>query len=187
MGGIESKIGDGEGVCRYKRRYQFMKEAVNCRNAFVAFHAAYAKSLRNTGAALGDYAFHEFLLSHSAPFSAASPTPTVTPTAFENDELEFDPSSERPSLENLHPLQSHVGKRIMKNLDGKFERRARKPASLIQIFADLDDHFLKASEGANEVSLLLVAVKMNFHSNFADNRGNALIHSFIFWFFSAVL
>lgn len=44
--------------------------------------------------------------------------------------------------------------------------------NLLQIFADLDDHFLKASESAHEVSKLLEATRLHYHSNFADNRGN---------------
>ncbi|KAK7261833.1 hypothetical protein RIF29_28154 [Crotalaria pallida] len=43
---------------------------------------------------------------------------------------------------------------------------------LLQIFADLDDHFLKASESAHEVSKMLEATRLHYHSNFADNRGH---------------
>lgn len=44
--------------------------------------------------------------------------------------------------------------------------------NLVQIFTDLDDHFLKASESAHEVSKLLEATRLHYHSNFADNRGH---------------
>ncbi|XP_020254093.1 uncharacterized protein LOC109831165 [Asparagus officinalis] len=37
---------------------------------------------------------------------------------------------------------------------------------------DIDDHFLKASESAHEVSKMLEATRMHYHSNFADNRGH---------------
>ncbi|XP_023513660.1 nitrate regulatory gene2 protein-like [Cucurbita pepo subsp. pepo] len=44
--------------------------------------------------------------------------------------------------------------------------------NLLQIFMELDDHFLKASESAHEVSKMLEATRLHFHSNFADNRGH---------------
>ncbi|GKV43390.1 hypothetical protein SLEP1_g50686 [Rubroshorea leprosula] len=51
------------------------------------------------------------------------------------------------------------------------EKRVAK-GNLSQIFADIDDDFLKASESAQEVSKLLEATKLHYHSNFADNRGH---------------
>lgn len=53
-------------------------------------------------------------------------------------------------------------------------RRAAKVApsvSLMQVLNPLDDHFLKASESAQEVSKMLEATRLHYHSNFADNRG----------------
>ncbi|XWS11908.1 hypothetical protein CRYUN_Cryun37aG0045500 [Craigia yunnanensis] len=44
--------------------------------------------------------------------------------------------------------------------------------NLLQMFAELDDHFLKASESAHEVSKMLEATRLHYHSNFADNRGH---------------
>ncbi|KAI4324732.1 hypothetical protein MLD38_030189 [Melastoma candidum] len=44
--------------------------------------------------------------------------------------------------------------------------------SLIQVFMELDDHFLKASESAHEVSKMLEATRLHYHSNFADNTGH---------------
>ena len=43
--------------------------------------------------------------------------------------------------------------------------------NLLQIFVKLDDHFLKASESAHEVSKMLEATRLHYHSNFADGRG----------------
>ncbi|KAF3446461.1 hypothetical protein FNV43_RR11640 [Rhamnella rubrinervis] len=54
-------------------------------------------------------------------------------------------------------------------------RRAVKVASsvsLMQVLNQIDDHFLKASECAQEVSKMLEATRLHYHSNFADNRGN---------------
>ncbi|XP_058201848.1 protein ALTERED PHOSPHATE STARVATION RESPONSE 1-like isoform X2 [Rhododendron vialii] len=44
--------------------------------------------------------------------------------------------------------------------------------NLLKILGDIDDHFLKASEAAQEVSKMLEATRMHYHSNFADNRGH---------------
>ncbi|KAK1273665.1 hypothetical protein QJS04_geneDACA012385 [Acorus gramineus] len=44
--------------------------------------------------------------------------------------------------------------------------------SLMQVLRELDDQFLKASESAHEVSKMLEANRLHYHSNFADNRGH---------------
>lgn len=44
-------------------------------------------------------------------------------------------------------------------------------ARLGDILRDLDDHFLKASDSAHEVSKMLEAARMHYHSNFAETRG----------------
>lgn len=44
--------------------------------------------------------------------------------------------------------------------------------NLVQIFSDLDDSFLKASQSAYQVSKMLEATRLHYHSNFADNRGH---------------
>lgn len=59
MGCNQSKIENEEAVARCKERKRFMKEAVSSRNAFAASHSAYTTSLKNTGAALGDFAHGE--------------------------------------------------------------------------------------------------------------------------------
>jgi hypothetical protein len=62
-------------------------------------------------------------------------------------------------------------------------RRGVKGMNLMKIFEDLDDHFLKASESAHEVSKMLEATRLHYHSNFADNRGNwTLFLSFLLLF-----
>ncbi|KAJ4958855.1 hypothetical protein NE237_025966 [Protea cynaroides] len=53
--------------------------------------------------------------------------------------------------------------------------RVAKSASnvnLLQILNELDDHFLEASKSGYEVSKMLEANRLHFHSNFADNRGH---------------
>ncbi|KAG7972894.1 hypothetical protein I3843_07G204200 [Carya illinoinensis] len=50
--------------------------------------------------------------------------------------------------------------------------KAAPGVSLMKILTDLDDHFLKASQSAQEVSNMLEATRLHYHSNFADNRGH---------------
>ncbi|GJN13096.1 hypothetical protein PR202_ga31430 [Eleusine coracana subsp. coracana] len=48
-------------------------------------------------------------------------------------------------------------------------------ASLLHIVSQLDDHFLRASESAHDVSKKLEATRMHYHSNHADSRGKCHI------------
>ncbi|KAL2525526.1 hypothetical protein Adt_10580 [Abeliophyllum distichum] len=48
----------------------------------------------------------------------------------------------------------------------------RSSVDLSKILGEIDDHFLKASQSAQEVSKLLEATRLHYHSNFADNRGH---------------
>ncbi|KAF8099333.1 hypothetical protein N665_0245s0012 [Sinapis alba] len=43
--------------------------------------------------------------------------------------------------------------------------------NLMKILDEIDDRFLKSSECAQEVSKMLEATRLHYHSNFADNRG----------------
>ncbi|KAG6513690.1 hypothetical protein ZIOFF_024026 [Zingiber officinale] len=56
----------------------------------------------------------------------------------------------------------------------EFKKNRTMPTSvnLIQILIELDDHFLKASETAQEVTKMLETTRLHYHSNFADNRGH---------------
>lgn len=74
------------------------------------------------------------------------------------------------------PPQAAVLPKVVKRVkqvapaDGK--RRGGSSVNLLQIFSDLDDCFLKASESAHEVSKMLEAARLHYHSNFADNSGH---------------
>ncbi|KAL5197736.1 hypothetical protein ABZP36_001248 [Zizania latifolia] len=46
-----------------------------------------------------------------------------------------------------------------------------QPARLGEILHKLDEHFLEASQSAHEVSKMLEASRMHYHSNFAETRG----------------
>ncbi|XVE97534.1 hypothetical protein REPUB_Repub03eG0027600 [Reevesia pubescens] len=50
--------------------------------------------------------------------------------------------------------------------------KAVSSVNLMQVLNEIDDHFLKASESAQEVSKMLEATRLHYHSNFADNRGH---------------
>lgn len=69
------------------------------------------------------------------------------------------------------PMQGHVASAGAGSSDGKKGKTASANVNLVKILDDLDDHFLKASESAQEVSKMLEANRMHYHSNFADNRG----------------
>ncbi|KAF3450765.1 hypothetical protein FNV43_RR06854 [Rhamnella rubrinervis] len=329
MGCTQSKIENEEAVSRCKERKLFMKDAVSTRNAFAAAHSAYAMYLKNTGAALSDYAQGEVqnpLLAHpqanpsaavvQSSFDKLTPPPPPPPLPanlpplqraatmpeikisksdpklipnpiMEEDEDEDDVDNEaslrrrrgsrsehreaEESVENdapppvpplptmtppPPPLQrdttydyifsvenipgptlseveevnvnkeeidrkgfddrpkrvdddddgrmnakveavsvpetamepppppvhavpaSAVGKSLKKkqvvtnsgDADGK--RNVKSNVNLLHIFVELDDHFLKASESAHEVSKMLEATRLHYHSNFADNRGH---------------
>ncbi|KAL6216438.1 hypothetical protein ACLB2K_009661 [Fragaria x ananassa] len=53
-----------------------------------------------------------------------------------------------------------------------FQRMVMPGFTLMDIVNQIDDHFLKASESAQEVSKMLEATRLHYHSNFADNQGH---------------
>ncbi|RAL41736.1 hypothetical protein DM860_008918 [Cuscuta australis] len=82
MGCGQSKFELEETVTRCRDRKQFMKDAVAARNAFAAAHSSYAVSLKNTGAALSDYAQAEAqFTSHSDAAAPVGVGPTSLPGA----------------------------------------------------------------------------------------------------------
>ncbi|XP_002516075.2 protein ROLLING AND ERECT LEAF 2 [Ricinus communis] len=93
-----------------------------------------------------------------------------TPSLVVEEKVEKEKAVEVP----VHVPMQGVEKKVARKVGGGGEvgRRPGKPVNLIQIFADLDDHFLKASESAHEVSKMLEATRLHYHSNFADNRGH---------------
>ncbi|CAN1133167.1 Protein ROLLING AND ERECT LEAF 2 [Linum perenne] len=219
MGCSPSKIENEEAVTRCKERKQFMKDAVSARNAFAAAHSAYAMSLKNTGAALSDYAHGEVLpapVNPQAPFDTLLPPPPL-PTEYQGATLDFQGTplqraTSMPEMKTHKPDLKPVGPTINEDEEMEFEapedeklvrkrggssrgnsstrenhfmekeppplppqpqmKRMMRGLSLMQIFTELDNHFLAASESAHEVSKMLEATKLHYHSNFADNRGH---------------
>ncbi|KAL4589180.1 hypothetical protein LXL04_002085 [Taraxacum kok-saghyz] len=94
MGCTQSKIENEEIVNRCKERKTVMKESVSARNAFAAAHFSYAAALKNTGAALSDYAQGEVQIDHRHPSSAdaVSSSTTILP-----------PAPPQPPYETLRP------------------------------------------------------------------------------------
>lgn len=327
MGCAQSRIENEESVSRCKERKILMKEAVVARNAFAAGHSGYAVALKNTGAALSDYAhgeseeapeLHQSLEPASQPprppppppienLPPPPPLPNFSPSPSpqlkravtmpeipmqlrknpnsiaiveedeeeeeeeEHDELrrsrkvtapEASPataatsSPRTPEMKSVPPMpeskgmawdyffmvdnipessleteeeeearvenSEHEGVQfgedekigvvevepktpekvapVAEDTEGKKKKKAEEtvaaeavtiehshttPAdfrrvgkamaasvSLVQVLNQIDDHFLKASEGAQEVSKMLEATRLHYHSNFADNRGH---------------
>ncbi|XP_028775890.1 nitrate regulatory gene2 protein [Neltuma alba] len=71
-------------------------------------------------------------------------------------------------------LAAPVGKGLNKGKQGQGSMEGKRIVNfnLVHIFTELDDDFLKASESAHEVSKMLEATRLHYHSNFADNRGH---------------
>ncbi|XP_042491829.1 protein ROLLING AND ERECT LEAF 2-like [Macadamia integrifolia] len=319
MGCTQSTIENEEAVTRCKERKQYMRDAVNARNAFAAAHSLYTVSLKNTGAALGDYGQMEVHGSHLsqpllapppiAPLPPAPPPPPnfppplqraatmpefsipkyepkpAEPIQEEDDEAEIEDGGDShlirrgsartppepeapqppPSLPRTTPLTNPdpplppetsnstydyffsgvgmLGPSLdypnetkpqndasgSKDYDDRYHRKENvvvdddvgskggtvepqmaeeavepepvKPqplkkskqavhwqdaasgpveamvksaskVNLLQILNKLDDHFLEAMKSAHEVSKMLEANRLHFHSNFADNRGH---------------
>lgn len=78
--------------------------------------------------------------------------------------------------EEVTPVQKANGKQFVHANSAPPElRRGSKVLSsvnLMKLLEEIDDHFLKASESAQEVSKMLEATRLHYHSNFADNRGH---------------
>lgn len=311
MGCAQSKIDNEESVSRCKDRRNFMKEAVAARNAFAAGQSGYAIALKNSGAALSDYAqgeadnndndglnhhhHHNYgggvtlpppppMLDATTLLPPPPPLPTFSPITppiqrsvtmpimpefkvpkanrkmksvaiAEDEEYEeetddqrnlqqrrrqnltpeppppppdmkawdyfFDVDMQGPSLsesedvneqkddendDRFNEFEMKTPEKVMSARgfeteeeemvtpvgDGKVQfmhsntappdiRRGSASSSkvvggssvnLLKILGDIDDHFLKASEAAQEVSKMLEATRLHYHSNFADNRGH---------------
>lgn len=99
------------------------------------------------------------------------------------DEVEVEPKTPEKVVKhesvNIHEEEHEISeakKHIehSKTAPADFRRAIKVVPSvtLMQILNVLDDHFLKASESAQEVTKMLEATRLHYHSNFADNRGH---------------
>ncbi|XP_051119589.1 protein ROLLING AND ERECT LEAF 2-like [Andrographis paniculata] len=323
MGCAQSKIDNEESVSRCKERRNLMKEAVSVRNAFASAHTGYAMALKDTGAALSDYAQGEVpppppeevvpsdlpvserlqpppppmesnLPPPPPPLPAFSPMPplrraetmpalshsenekrkmkgiAVDESDIEEEEEEveekggfqrrkkeeketplqptlnhstqpemrgmawdyfFMDSGHEPPLDEVEEEVEDYPEDINGNLNEKFDNAAadmefrtpekqvkfegieefktpedtpadevaekqfmhsntappamsrlglaarnmesnKNAVDLLKLLSQIDDHFLKASQSTHEVSKMLEATRLHYHSNFADNRGH---------------
>jgi hypothetical protein len=178
MGCYQSKIENDEAISRCKDRHYFMKQAVSARNYFAAAHSSYGASLKNTGAALIDFAQGEhqtFVLSPSydvplppppLPDLPAALRRAITMPDFESDVVETVLEEEEEDDDD----EGEVG------LSGERKDCVKKESvslNVIQVLSEVDNHFLLTSEAARDVSIILQATRLHFRSNFSDStRGN---------------
>nr|GMD41409.1 nitrate regulatory gene2 protein [Ipomoea batatas] len=108
MGCAQSRLDNEESVSRCKDRRNLMKQSVMVRNAFASAHSAYAMALKNTGAALNDYAQGEVPPPAQSPVvvsePASEPPPPPPPHMMERTPLP-PPPPPLPSFSPLPPLQ----------------------------------------------------------------------------------
>ncbi|KAL2544801.1 hypothetical protein Fot_14034 [Forsythia ovata] len=109
MGCAQSKVDNVESVSRCKERRNLMKEAVSVRNAFASAHSGYSVSLKNTGAALSDYAVGEVppavVLNTDPSASEQAPPPPPPPMVDQSFPL---PPPPLPSFSPTPPLKRAV-------------------------------------------------------------------------------
>lgn len=97
MGCAQSKVDQDEAISRCKDRKQFLSLAASARNAFAAAHSSYSVSLKNTGAALSDYAHAEI-----PQLSSSTSNPASSSAVNSNPSLS-NPISIRPPMDTLPP------------------------------------------------------------------------------------
>lgn len=120
MGCANSKIENEETVLRCKERKQIMKEAVTARNAFAAAHSAYVMSLKNTGAALSDYAHGEISSSSAAAStlpSAAVSHPhydtTLPPPPPPLPNFSLQRATSMPEIKSVHKATANLSETVI--------------------------------------------------------------------------
>ncbi|XP_074312549.1 protein ROLLING AND ERECT LEAF 2-like [Silene latifolia] len=148
--------------------------------------------MQETGNPTWDYFFHTEVPGGSLGeleevrhvVNRAMHTPSGSETVVMGEEREsvgvgMVGSGERPPM----PPGGGGGRRMLRkqppmsvastsNGDGSGNGKRRNAVNMVALFGELDDCFLKASESAHEVSKLLEAARLHYHSNFADNRGH---------------
>ncbi|KAK8935895.1 hypothetical protein KSP39_PZI013918 [Platanthera zijinensis] len=110
MGCTESKFENDESAARCKKRKHFIKSAFTARNAFAAAHSAYSMSLKNTGAALSDFAQGEvhdlYPSSSTVPLSSPAATSAAQTTLSSSSpatSVGTTASAVQPPVDNLPP------------------------------------------------------------------------------------
>ncbi|XAR67726.1 hypothetical protein NMG60_11002603 [Bertholletia excelsa] len=76
---------------------------------------------------------------------------------------------------DMPPAQTKALKKVKQDASAESSKKGSKSGTmsrLMQIYIDLDDYFLKASQSAHDVVEMLQANRMHYHPNYADNRGH---------------
>lgn len=166
-----------EAITRCKDRHYFMKQAVSSRNNFAAAHSSYAASLKNAGAALIDFAQGEQQsFQFSPPYDVPLPPPPLP---------DLPPALRRAIT--MPDFESHDVETGLEEVGGggddddvdeivegcSLSRRVKKSENMnmIQVLSEVDNHFIMASESAREVSVILQATRLHYHSNFSNTTG----------------
>ncbi|OIW04880.1 hypothetical protein TanjilG_23996 [Lupinus angustifolius] len=92
----------------------------------------------------------------------------------ENEEIHRKVFEEKHNDEEVvAPPVVTAAESVVVVVEGKVSSgKKKKSVNMIEIFNEVDDHFLNAFESTHEVSKLLEATRMHYHSNFADNKGH---------------
>lgn len=107
---------------------------------------------------------------------STSGDPDIDLLRSENVDPEVSEKMVEPSPMAVNAMRKVKQRDSVATVEGKRGGKSIVSSDLFRIFRDLDDQFLKASESAHEVSKMLEANRLHYHSNFADNRGNNLIY-----------
>ncbi|OEL26562.1 hypothetical protein BAE44_0012419 [Dichanthelium oligosanthes] len=112
------------------------------------------------------------------------PPPTLDPDASAAAESSWaaerrEPAPPEDVAEGKKPVVAELvtrraaAQKVSRKAEGKKVRvaMAPQPVRLGDVLHRLDERFLEASQGAHEVSKMLEAARMHYHSNFADTRG----------------
>ncbi|XP_047074400.1 nitrate regulatory gene2 protein-like [Lolium rigidum] len=88
----------------------------------------------------------------------ASPPPPPPPAPIPSSSYDDEEEPRTPEMPTLPP-----------SLPPKHPKKKKGRVDLLGVLKEIDDSFLRASESAKEVSTLLEANMMHYHSNFANN------------------
>ncbi|KAF5768997.1 putative nitrate regulatory gene2 protein [Helianthus annuus] len=185
MGCCYSSFEKEEMVSRCKARKRYMKQLVKARHSFSISHIMYLRSLKNTGAALLQFATAQTTLHHHSPPPQTpppqpppSPPPPMSPTSeAETTSTTYTASTPRPPPSP--PLRSSTWdayawdpfmpppptrsdgeewEDMSTNVNASSEMAvvvAAKSKGLVEIVKELDEYFLRAADSGGKVSELL--------------------------------
>lgn len=107
-------------------------------------------------------------------FSEASEPRTPEKVVMEGFTTEEEETPVPVGLKEKQFMHSNTAPPDMRRMPVNYSKggMGHSGVNLLKILGDIDDHFLKASECAQEVSKMLEATRLHYHSNFADNRGD---------------